>query len=80
MTRKVVSQMYYNGELEQEARNGQLCSDEIVLHLNTDKLDYMQYVVQKQGSKTYQDVPRSGCIKRGIYGAQWRSRGGALGA
>ena len=66
MTRKVVSQMFYNGELEQEARNGQLTTDEMVVHLNSDKLDYMQYIVEKQCRSIYQHIPRKGCTERGI--------------
>ena len=67
MTRKVVSEMFYNGELEQEARSGQLSIDEMVFHQNSDKLEFMQSVVQKQCRSRYYHVPGKGCIERGMY-------------
>ncbi len=67
LTRKAVSQMFYNGELEDEARNGHLRPDEMIVHLNSDKLEYMQYIVEKQCSSMYQHVPRKGCIERGMH-------------
>ncbi len=50
-----------------QLRNGHLHPDEMIVHLNSDKLEYMQYIVKKQCSSMYQHVPRKGCIERGMH-------------
>jgi len=66
MTRKVVSGMFYSGELEEEARIGHLSAHEMVLTCNKEQQEYMDYVVRRQGMEMYPHTQKRGCTERGM--------------
>lgn len=66
MSRKTVSTMFYTAELENEFRLGRLLPG---LHYrfkkNEDGEKYIEQLVMKLSSMSYDHVPSSGCAVRG---------------
>ena len=68
MTRKLVSQMFYNGEIEKEARDKSFPYSESVswlFGLDKDRQYYMQYILSTRALQIYHHEPNKGCVERG---------------